>query len=113
MRKLVIRVFVDGKVKKFTAPRFVSWDTFDRVMELQREFNAHVPNEILLPKSYSLLCSIFGHQFTVEQLQQGYDMSKLLLKTNEALDYVICVSDISRKGEVVPFDAKSRKARTR
>lgn len=113
MRKLVIRVFVDGKVKKFTAPRFVSWDTFNKVMEVRKELNSDMPNEVLIPKSFPLLCSIFGHQFTVEQLERGYKMEELLLKTDEAIDYVIAVANISTRGEVVPFAARSRKARTR
>lgn len=109
MKKLVIRIYIDGKVKKFTAPRFVSWDTFNKTMVLQKAFNAMQPNEVLLPKCYPMLCSIFGHQFTVEQLQKGYDMSEILKKTNEALDYVITVADLSRKGEVLPFERKFAK----
>ena len=109
MRKLVIRVYIAGKVKKFTAPRFVSWDTFNKTMMMQKEFNSKVPNEVVLPKCYPLMCSIFGNQFTVEQLEQGYDMKEILLKTSEALDYVISVADLSTKGEVIPFESKPKR----
>lgn len=109
MKKLVIRVFVDGKVKKFTAPRFVSWDTFNKTVSLNKLFNSNTPNDVLIPKCYPMVCSIFGHQFTVEQLQKGYDMKEILKKTDEALDYVIAVADLSRKGEVIPFERKIAK----
>ena len=110
MRKLVIRVNIAGEVKKFTAPRFVSFDTFNKTADMQRDFNADLPNEILLPQCYPLMCSIFGHQFTVEQLERGYDMKEILLKTSEALDYVISVADLSFKGEVIPFDSKRKRS---
>ncbi|MGO1059350.1 phage tail assembly chaperone G [Planococcus sp. FY231025] len=110
MRKLVIRLYVDGKVRKYTAPRYVSWNTFDETMALQKVFNSNISNQELILKCFYLVCSIFGHQFTVEQLQKGYDIKEILKKTSEALDYVISTADISRKGEVIPFENRSKRS---
>ena len=110
MRKLVIRVYVEGKVKKFTAPRFVSWDTFNKTMELNKMFNSNISNEELIPKCFSVMCSIFGHQFNEEQLQRGYAVKEILLKTDEAITYVMSTAELSRKGEVVPFESKSKRS---
>ncbi|WP_185960091.1 phage tail assembly chaperone G [Planococcus soli] len=110
MRKLVIRIYTEGKIKKFTAPRFVSWDTFNKTMVMQKEFDSDAPNEVVLPKCYPLVCSIFGHQFTVEQLEQGYDIKEILIKTSEALNYVISTADLSNRGEVVPFEGRRKRS---
>ncbi|MBT2569842.1 hypothetical protein [Planococcus sp. ISL-110] len=109
MKKLVIRVYVEGKVKKFTAPRFVSWDTFRQTMALQKLFDSNAPNEALIPQCYPIICSIFGHQFTVEQLERGYSVEEILKKTGEALHYVFATADLSFKGEVLPFERRFAK----
>ncbi|WP_203332636.1 phage tail assembly chaperone G [Planococcus beigongshangi] len=109
MKKLTIRLNISGKEKRFTAPKMVTGAVFQKTLKLEKDFDKRRDPEYLFNEYYPFLCAIFGHQFTEEQLKDGYDIREILPMASRAIDHVIEEMELNPKGEVLPFERPSAK----
>ncbi|WP_404336429.1 phage tail assembly chaperone G [Planococcus rifietoensis] len=109
MKKLTIRLHIDGKEKRFTAPKMVTGSTFKKTLQLERQFDQRRDPEYIFNEHYPFICSVFGYQFTEEQLERGYDVRDILPMATKAIDHVIEEMELDPLGEVIPFDRNKRK----
>lgn len=113
MKKLTIRLNINGKEKKFTAPKMVTGSVLQKTLKLSNDFDERRDPEYLFNEHYPFICAVFGHQFTLEELENGFDYREVLPMASKAIDHVIEEMDLDPRGEVLPFAARSRKAKTR
>ncbi|PLR79700.1 hypothetical protein CVD25_06500 [Bacillus canaveralius] len=118
MKNLKIHLIIDGKKKKFKAPKFISGSVFQKTMELERVLDNIQDYNIVFEKLYPLICDVFGNQFTPEQLRKGVDIREIIPLANSVTDHVICHMQLSNKiagvhseGKVVLFEKNNRKFR--
>lgn len=109
MKKLSIRLNINGKEKRFTAPRMVTGSVLKKTLELNENFDKRRDPEYIFNEHYPFICSVFGHQFTVEQLEKGYDVREILPMAIKAIDHVIEEMELDPLGEVIPFEKSKRR----
>lgn len=105
LQKHSITLNINGKTKKFKAPKFISSDVFQKTMQLEKDFDDNNEAYLIIEKCYPLICEIFGNQFTLFQLQKGLDVREVLPATCAAIDHVINHMELSRS-ETVPNKKK-------
>lgn len=89
LKKLIIRLNIDGKKRKFKASKFVSSEVFRRTLELEDDLNKGRDPYMIFNKCYPLICEIFGNKFTSSQLQKAVDIRDILPLAYAAIDHVI------------------------
>ena len=109
MKKLTIRLHVDGKEKRFTAPKMVTGSVFQKTLQLEENFDKRRDPAYMFQELYPFICGVFGHQFTEEQLKNGFDVREILPMTDKALNHVIVEMELDPLGEVIPFGRNKRK----
>ena len=109
MKKLTIRLHIDGKEKRFTAPRMVTGSVFQKTLQIDENFDKRRDPEYMFQELYPFICGVFGHQFTEEQLKNGFDVREIYPLTVKAINHVIVEMELDPLGEVIPFDRNKRK----
>ncbi|MBX4373360.1 hypothetical protein K4G95_24225, partial [Mycobacterium tuberculosis] len=74
MKKLSLTLRIEGKKKRFRAPKFVSSDVLPKSLDLEDNIDKMKNPQIVFQKCYPLICEIFGNQFTPSQLQKGIEV---------------------------------------
>lgn len=109
VKKLTIRLHVEGKEKRFTAPKMVTGSVFQKTLKLERLFDERRDPDFIFDEYYPFICAVFGHQFTVKQLEEGYPFREILPMAEKAIDHVMVEMELDPFGEVIPFDRNKRK----
>ena len=90
-----ITLLINGKEKTYKAP-FISARNLKKTLQLSEKVQSGITDEIM-DELAEYEVSLYGNQFTSDELLDGYEASKFFKKVLEDLEKVIGEFDLSVK----------------
>lgn len=108
MKRFALTLKLDNKKKHFKPLKEVTIDVLNHSIQLENMLKAKVDRYQALNQCLQYVCAVFGHRFTLQDLERNVEVDEIIPLTMKTIEYVTATAGLKLpefhpRGEVVPF----------